>query len=292
MEEFNKQLWDVIDDNSTFAEKSKAKSSFREFRKIAGIEGKSFRSLSGLYQFAIISSLLVLPLAALTIWLLADRQETVEWQEMSTRMGQTAQLVLADNTRVTLNGGSTIVYPSSFSGDIRQVYFSGEGYFEVQSDVEHPFDVITNDARIKVHGTKFNLKSYSDDKVIMLALDEGSVHFEGNSDMAEDVSAEMVPGDNISFDRETGILKKDYSTDKSGLWRKGQYYFKNESLGDIARDIERIYGIRVLIERDEILDVHYHIALVNGETPDDFIRILSLDESLKVSRKDNTIIIH
>jgi prophage tail gpP-like protein len=75
------------------------------------------------------------------------------------------------------------------------------------------------------------------------------------------------------------------------LWRKGQYYFKNVTLHDIARDIERLFGVRVLIENEDLLNTHYHIALVNGETVDDFLRILSMDNSLKVARSGNTIII-
>lgn len=291
MEEFNKILWDGIEESSSPAEKKRARSAFKEFLRIVGIREEETNDYRRRYGFAVLSAALSMSFGFLVAWFLFGRSESPVWNEISTMPGETTQVVLADNTKVTLNGGSTIVYPSFFSKGCRQVYFSGEGYFEVQADMKHPFDVITNGASIQVHGTKFNLKSYSDDNVLSIGLDEGKIQFVGDSGISDKVMVDMVPGDNVSYDRETGIVKKEFSFEGSGLWRKGQYYFKNQPLSDIARDIERLFGVRVLIEREELLDTRYYMALVNGETIDDFISILSLDNSLDVSRLDKTIII-
>ena len=287
MEEYNKILWDRIENVNSPAEKKKAKAAFQSFLQMVGIRDEQSGDYRRIYRAGFIWAALSMPLGFMIAWLFIGRAEAAVWQEVSTRRGESTQIVLADNTQVTLNGGSTIVYPSSFNKECRQIYFTGEGYFEVQADSRHPFDIITNDARIKVHGTRFNLKSYTDDNILSVGLDEGSVQFSGNSGVVVD----MVPGDNLSYDKETGALQKEFSQETSGLWRKGQYYFKNVTLHDIARDIERLFGVRVLIENEDLLNTHYHIALVNGETVDDFLRILSMDNSLKVARSGNTIII-
>lgn len=287
MEEYNKILWDRIENVNSPAEKKKAKAAFQSFLQMVGIRDEQSGDYRRIYRAGFIWAALSMPLGFMIAWLIIGRAEAPVWQEVSTRPGESTQIVLADNTQVTLNGGSTIVYPSSFNKECRQIYFTGEGYFEVQADSRHPFDIITNDARIKVHGTRFNLKSYTDDNILSVGLDEGSVQFSGNSGVVVD----MVPGDNLSYDKETGALQKEFSRETSGLWRKGQYYFKNVTLHDIARDIERLFGVRVLIENEDLLNTHYHIALVNGETVDDFLRILSMDNSLKVARSGNTIII-
>ena len=287
MEEYNKILWDRIENDNSPAEKRKAKAAFRDFLGIVGIRDEQSRDSRRFYRAGFLWAALSMPLGFVIAWLFFGRSESVMWQEVSTRPGETTQIVLSDNTQVTLNGGSTIVYPSSFNDECRQIYFSGEGYFDVQANIRHPFDIITNEARIKVHGTRFNLKSYSEDDILSVGLDEGAVQFTGNSG----VVADMVPGDILSYDKETGSLQKEFSQESSGLWRKGQYYFKNVTLHDIARDVERLFGVRVLIENETLLHAHYHIALVNGETVDDFLRILSLDSSLKASRSGNTIII-
>ena len=292
MEEFNKLLWDAIEDKGTASGRARARASFLNFRRLAGLGAVDSRRKAGVLQWLVrAAAAFALPLACLCAFLLFQGQESPSWNEVSTGMGQTTQVVLADKTRVTLNGGSTIVYPSSFSKRIRQVYFCGEGYFEVQADAKHPFDLLVNDAHLHVTGTKFNLKSYAEDKAISISLDEGRVAFESNENCPQKVSCEMVPGDLLTFDKETGVLTKNYSESNSGMWRKGEYYFKNETLRNIARDIERIFGVRVIVEREELLDTHYHMALVNGETVDDLVRILSLDRSLSVTRVGNTIVI-
>ena len=292
MEEFNKLLWDAIEDKGSASERARARASFLNFKRMAGLEADEGQRKPGVLQWLVrAAAAFALPLACLCAFLLLRGQENPSWNEVSTAMGQTTQVVLADNTRVTLNGGSTIVYPSSFSKKNRQVYFSGEGYFEVQADAKHPFDLLVNDAHLHVTGTKFNLKSYAEDNAISVSLDEGRVAFESNEHCPQKVSCEMVPGDLLTFDRETGVLKKNYSETNSGMWRKGEYYFKNETLGNIARGIERIFGVRVVVEREDLLDTHYHIALVNGETADDLVRILSLDRNLSVARDGNTIVI-
>lgn len=291
MEEYNKILWDGIDESNSPAEKKKAKAAFQEFLLLAGVKDDMASNNRGYFRFGILAVALSMSLSFMIAWFLFNGRDLPSWQEVSTRPGESTQVVLADNTVVTLNGNSTIVYPSGFSGRCRQIYFTGEGYFEVQADAKHPFDIITNDAQIRVYGTKFNLKSYSDDNVLSVGLDEGNVQFVGDAGVADKVVVEMVPGDNISYNKGTGVLEKEYSPEGSGLWRKGQYYFKNEPLMDIARDMERIFGVRVLIEKEELLNTHYYMALVNGETVDDFIRILSMDKSIKVSKTDNTIII-
>lgn len=292
MEEFNKILWDAIDEKSSASERARARKSFIDFKRMAGLESEDGQVSSGFLKWTTrTAAAFSLPLACLCAFLLLHSPESPSWHEVSTGMGQTTQVVLADNTRVTLNGGSTIVYPSSFSRRNRQVYFSGEGYFEVQADAKHPFDLLVNDAHLHVTGTKFNLKSYAEDKAISISLDEGRVAFESNEHCRQKVTCEMVPGDFLTFDRETGALKKNYLESNSGMWRNGEHYFKNESLGNIANDIERIFGVRVVVEREELLSTHYHIALVNGETADDLVRILSLDHSLSVTRDGNTIVI-
>lgn len=292
MVEFNKIIWDAIDKKTTASERTKARMSFAVFKRRAGLDDEPrHRRPAFLPWGERIAALLAMPLAVLALVQFLHKEDPIIWQAVSTRPGQTSQIVLADNTMIAMNGGSTLVYPSSFDGGDRQVFFTGEGYFEVQADQDHPFEVLTNDARIMVKGTKFNLKSYADDQTVSVSLDDGKIAFAGDTHNAQNIQCEMVPGDNLSFNKETGELKKYYSETDSGLWRKGEYYFRNETLGNIARDIERIFGVRVVVEREELLGIHYHIALVNGETADDFVRILSLDRSLSVHRDGNTIVI-
>ncbi len=49
--------------------------------------------------------------------------------------GKRSVIILEDSTKVYLNSGSTLVYPSVFMGDERRVYLEGEAYFDVTHNV-------------------------------------------------------------------------------------------------------------------------------------------------------------
>ena len=54
--------------------------------------------------------------------------------------GKRFDLVLSDGTHIFLNSGTSIKYPVKFlDGLPRDVYLTGEAYFEVSEDKEHPF---------------------------------------------------------------------------------------------------------------------------------------------------------
>ena len=292
MEELNKILWDAIDDGNTPADKARARAAFARFRRRTGLGSapapKPVHSIGG--WIVRIAACLALPLAALTVWLLSQTLHAEEWQETSAQAGQATEVVLADGTHVFLSGGSTVVYPAHFRGHDRQVFFSGEGYFEVKADAAHPFNVLTGDARLTVLGTKFNVKAYTEDNSVSVTLDEGRLTFSSTSAKGT-AACDMVPGDKVTFNRATGQLSKTYGDTDAGQWRNGMFYFKNEPLGEIARSIERHFGVRVFIENEALISQRYHMALVNGETIDDFVRILALDTDLDVQRNGSIITI-
>ena len=292
MEEYNKILWDAIDDGTTPSDKARARAAFARFRQRAGMADipSARHSLSVGTWVVRIAACLALPLAALSLWLLTQTAQPVAWQEASTQVGQTTSIVMADGTRLFLSGGSSVAYPTRFRGDKRQVFFSGEGYFEVQADERHPFEVLMSDARLRVVGTKFNLKAYAEDTSVSVTLDEGRLSF-SSAAAKGNVTCDLVPGDNLTYNRATGKFTKSFGDEDAGEWRNSMYYFKNETLEDIARSIERHFGVRVIIENPRLISARYHLALVNGETIDDFVRILSLDTDLHVERNGNIITI-
>ena len=74
-----------------------------------------------------------------------------------------------------LNAGTEFRYPVSFTENRREVYLSGEAYFEVRQDKNKPFVVWTGEVQIEVLGTAFNVNSYNSDRVEAVLV-EGSVN--------------------------------------------------------------------------------------------------------------------
>ena len=89
--------------------------------------------------------------------------------------GSKLKLSLPDGTSVWLNADSKLLYDNNFGINNRDVTLCGEGYFEVSKNKNLPFQVIPDDIKVEVLGTKFNVKNYPEDPNIKVALLEGSV---------------------------------------------------------------------------------------------------------------------
>lgn len=161
--------------------------------------------------------------------------------------GKREQVVLPDRSRVWLNSGSVLIYPSVFMGQTREVYLSGEGYFEVEKDVEQPFIVKARTLNVEVLGTRFNLFAYPEIGHITTTLEEGSVqiHLQDNPEKMY----RLVPDEQLVYMVESGDVdvKKVVSADYSD-WREGGLLFDNYSFKDIIHILQRTYGLNIHLQ--------------------------------------------
>ncbi|NLO72094.1 MAG: FecR domain-containing protein, partial [Porphyromonadaceae bacterium] len=120
--------------------------------------------------------------------------------------GKRTEIILTDGTKIWLNAGSQLSYPAKFSGNTREVYLSGEAFFDVESDPSKPFQVITGDLKIRATGTRFNVTSYANEEQSQVVLLSGKVDAAKNKRFAG--SMEMNPGDRIVYSKSDDNLLK------------------------------------------------------------------------------------
>ena len=174
--------------------------------------------------------------------------------------GKRDMLILPDSSRVWLNAGSTLFYPASFTGDIRQVYLSGEGYFEIQKK-DCPFIVRSKAVDIEVLGTRFNLMSYNDSDRTYATLEEGSVCVRLNN--VQRTTYHLSPDEQLVYQAGSGkaeirqVVSADYSD-----WREGGLLFDNYSFNQIIPIIERSYGVKIHVKNSSYgpnkLTIHFN----------------------------------
>lgn len=161
--------------------------------------------------------------------------------------GKREQIILPDSSRVWLNSGSVLIYPSTFIGQTRDVYLSGEGYFEVEKNTEQPFIVKARTLNVEVLGTRFNILAYPEVKQIATTLEEGSVRvcLQDNDKKVY----HLVPDEQLVYNIDSGIadIKQVVSADYSD-WREGGLLFDNYSFSDIIRILQRTYGVNVHLQ--------------------------------------------
>lgn len=162
--------------------------------------------------------------------------------------GQHVEIMLADGSKVWLNSGSTLTFPSKFNGKKRMVELDGEGFFEVKSDKEHPFIVSTSKYQVKAVGTSFNIYDYQDSPQFEAALLNGKVEVTTNAKK----SSVVIPTPNQRAALCQGVLKvKPIENANNYLWRKGILYF-NEPLLEVFDKLQEYYDIEFQIRNSSL----------------------------------------
>jgi ferric-dicitrate binding protein FerR (iron transport regulator) len=171
--------------------------------------------------------------------------KTVKYNILSTPMGGEYQLVLPDGSKVWLNSGSTLKFPTSFIGKERIVELKGEAYFDITKNSKMPFLVRTNNAMdIKVLGTQFNVMAYDDEKNINTTLIEGSVEVLKGSGKTM-----LKPGQEAILNRGSGNIKvAPADLEQAIAWKNGYFIFYNENIESIMRKVSRWYNVDIVYQ--------------------------------------------
>lgn len=155
--------------------------------------------------------------------------------------GKRSVITLSDGTKIWLNSGSFLTYPIHFKDKHREVYLSGEAFFDVSSNPDKPFHVITDDMKIRVTGTRFNVTSYINDQTTQAVLVSGKIDAAQNKKFAKPM--ELNPGERIVFSKNDEIMKKDnVNVELYSSWINGYLVFDKEPLGNIVKKLERYYN--------------------------------------------------
>ena len=204
-----------------------------------------------------VAAVLFLPALLLSVWLLIQNDETlsVQYVEVLSNSGMVSSFNLPDGSMVWLNGGSRLRYPTTFSGNNREVQMSGQGYFEVKHNSEKPFLVkISEEFSLEVLGTSFNLSAYDDEDMIETTLVNGSVQL---NLMQNDriIQRVMSPNEKMAYSKEAQTLRAsivDPIYDVS--WKDRRLLFKDHSMEQVIRTLGRYYNVRFRIKNAEVMN--------------------------------------
>lgn len=177
--------------------------------------------------------------------------------EISMEKGHRGGVTLSDGTKVFINSDSKIIIPNVFKADVREVYLEGEAYFDVVKNPNKPFMIKTDGAVIEVLGTSFAVRNYKGDSIIQTVVEEGTVAFK--SDKKNDEKSVILTAGNVGrLNLENNTIDSEYVEDVGFYlsWKDGYLKFKDESMKEVAKQLERKYDIEVVFAEKEIADMH------------------------------------
>jgi len=179
-----------------------------------------------------------------------DNNTVEAFNQLHVPYGRTAQLTLADGTKVWLNAGSQLVFPSNFSTDTREVLLRGEGFFDVTHHPEKAFKVLTDEMTFTVLGTSFNINSYANKNHVDAVLVDGSLHM-ANNVVFNKKEIVLEPGEKSSFDLNKKTLQiKKVDTKRYTSWKEGYLTLQRNSLNNLISQIENYYNCSIDIPTD------------------------------------------
>lgn len=236
------------------------------------------------WMFVAAASILLFIFASTGLYFSSHSQQN--FFAIQTKAGQLTTVVLPDSTEVDINSSSKITYRSRCFGLKRQVVLNGEAYFHVNSKPFSDFDVLCNDIRVNVTGTRFNVNGYENEDV-KVVLEEGSVDF---TIINENIKKSMLPGDMIIYSSANNkIIRKKVETENYTSWKDGVLYFKNNKLPNLLKSIERRYDVKFGEITDPVLkDITMTFTLRN-ESIESVMSLISTALPVKITTNNEII---
>lgn len=189
-----------------------------------------------------VAACLLIGLAGAGLFFFAQRTPPPTWVTIHAKDKLKSAFVLPDGSSVLLNSGSSLSYPTAYTGKERGVKLHGEAYFSVAHNAGKPFVVHVNDdtLQIKVLGTEFAVSAYGNGEPIETTLVSGSVQLE----IGGAAPVVMKPSEKAIYQPQTHklqLLKTD--TELETEWIHNRLVFRETPMKDVLVRLNRHYGV-------------------------------------------------
>jgi transmembrane sensor len=214
---------------------------------------KEKRSRNWMMVFQRAAAVVLLPLLAFIFWQMnqiKSQSSSIVQVEIQSPATLRSIFTLPDGTKVWLNGGSSLKYPTHFSGSERLVELKGEAYFIVAHNEQAPFLVKSNKIIVKALGTEFNICAYPNETRIEAVLTKGKVAIMSDASGTRKELTTLMPGQMVVYEKERNeIRKENVAVEKYTAWRDGTIVFKNDHMSDVLLRLGRWYNVEFLVDK-------------------------------------------
>ena len=190
----------------------------------------------------------------------------------------------------------------------------GEAFFDVAPDAGKPFVIHTAHIDIRVLGTSFNVRSYPSDKTTEATLIRGSIEVSIRNRSSDRIV--LKPNEKLIVNNEdSALLAKDLTSHHRGKadqslvmvakptyekssgamietsWVDNKLIFQDEEFGDLARQMERWYGMTIRFDGSEKEELRF-TGSFEKETIQQALDALKLSGNFNYSIDGTQITIH
>ncbi|MDA3906895.1 MAG: FecR domain-containing protein [Bacteroidales bacterium] len=175
-------------------------------------------------------------------------QNDLQMNSLQTALNQ-SQVELSDGTVVYLNGNSSLDYPTEFSGESRLVKLIGEAYFDVKPNKDHPFIVETDNARIQVLGTSFNVRASGLEGEVEVLVNSGKVRIRSVKTPEKELILEEGDFASLKNNELQNIAKRDVNY---LAWQTKMLDFDKTPLHEVVQTLNRAYVVKIDLAEEKL----------------------------------------
>lgn len=197
---------------------------------------------------------------------------------------------LSDASTVILKAGSTLHYPTSFTGTTREVVLNGEAYFDIAHNKKKPFIIHTGSVKTTVLGTAFDIKAWPAQKNVTVSVTRGRVKVENDTRLL----AVLGVNQSVSYNTEATIAK--HETVDAGkvvnTWTKQDLVFDHVTFTSIAHVLSKRYGVNIEISDNQVAGTSIVTSFSGTESIQDVLTVLckiTPDCHFKIDQNNVTI---
>lgn len=243
----------------------------------------SRRSLRRWVGYALVACA-VLSIGLLSTHQPSPRNSSIEYKTYATDRGKRAKIDLSDGSTISLSVGSQIRYAKDFGKSGREVYLTGEAYFEVPRNALAPFVVHTGNTVTRVLGTSFGVRQYKDELFVRVIVNAGKVQVKASKEERVVTAGEAVKASTAAVE----AIPMDAS---ATAWMRGEMVFINTPLRDVVKEMQRWYGIDIRLN-DPTLSKELVTATLRSQNPQEAVRIIAVIFGARTVRNGNTVTIY
>lgn len=203
----------------------------------------------------------------------AQNKEAGFYTYSATR-GSVSIVEFPDGSRVWLNSESKVSYREDSKTKQRLAELTGEAYFEIVHNDDHPFLVRAGEITVRDLGTTFNIKAYPEDHYIETSLVEGEADIlalNGKSIVT------LNPGESAMYLPNTkNIVLRSIASNVLSAWRDGKFVVRDQRLEDIFKELSRWYGIEFQFNNEELKDYRFTGNIKKSTTALHVLNVLKL----------------
>ena len=271
-----RQIWDECGEAT--ANDASTEKAYRQMMTALQGSQPSIKRFSWLKMAAMWAIPLILLGAAAWFYSVATERaklySEVVFMHKFTAYGERSMIILPDSSKVWLNGGSSLIYPSRFVSAERNVCLTGEAYFEVKKDKSRPFTVDVNQMKLKVLGTTFNVFSYPDNPQIVATLETGKVQITVANKKKPYI---LEPNEQLVLDSKTGDVElHNVNAPDFSVWRVPSLYFEETKLIYAFQQIERTYNVKIHVQNSHYNNQTIRAHFNSDETIEGIMAVIKM----------------